>query len=164
MIWPLPDPWAVAVSAVVWLGVSLAIGKLAVTWAPARLEQEGPVTRIRAWERDGRTWQRWVRVLRWKDALPEAGEFFGGGTSKRHLGSPNTEGLEAFRRETMRAERVHWSIMATGPVQVLWCRPTVALGMVVFGVVFNAPFIVVQRYNRGRLDRLLLRRRGAFVH
>ena len=88
----------------------------------------------------------------------------GGGRSKRHIGPTTTPSLEAFRRETIRAERVHWSIMATGPVQLLWCRPTVALGMVIFGVAFNAPFIVVQRYNRGRLNRLLRRRSSTFAH
>ena len=56
-----------------------------------------------------------------------------------------TAALQAFRRETIRAERVHWCIAATGPLHLLWCRPTVGVGMVAFGVLFDAPFIVVQR-------------------
>lgn len=158
MIWHLSDGWTVALSAMTWLGVSLAVGRVAVGWSTERVSRSGPLTNIRRWERDGRFWQRWFRVLRWKDALPEAGEFFGGGQSKRRLGSRSSDSLVAFQGETIRAERVHWLIMASGPAQLLWCRPTVGALMVAFGVGFNAPFIVVQRSNRARLERILRRR------
>lgn len=153
---PLPDPWAVVVSSCVWALTSLAVGWWATRWPLDRL-RPGPLTRIRSWEQDGGRWQRWFRVRRWKDRVPEAGAFFAGGYAKDRLGSRHRAGLERFRLETVRAERVHWLLLATGPVHLLWCRPTVGLGMIAFGVGFNAPFIVVQRYNRGRLDRLLTR-------
>lgn len=161
MIWALGDGAAVAVSVAVWLATCMAVGRWAVTWPAARLDRTGPFTTLRAWERQGRTWQRWLRVLRWKDRLPEAGAFFAGGAAKRAVGGRATSSLEGFRRETIRAERVHWLILASGPLHLLWCRPTVGLGMVVFGVVFDAPFIVVQRTNRGRLERILARPRHA---
>lgn len=154
----LPDAWAVAVSSLVWLGSSVLIGWTAVRWPDGRVERAGPITRIRAWEHGGAWWHRHLRVRRWKDRLPEAGALLGG-ASKRRLTSRSTVQLEALRRETIRAERVHWLVMATGPLHALWCRPTVALGMVTFGVALNAPFIVVQRANRGRLEALLARRR-----
>jgi glycosyl-4,4'-diaponeurosporenoate acyltransferase len=154
----LPDEAAVATSVAVWLVTCFAIGRWAVSWPDARLERAGPITRIRAWEDGGRLWVRRLRVLRWKDRLPEAGAFFAGGRAKRSIGRPTDEALRSFRRETIRAERVHWSIAATGPLHLLWCRPTVGLGMVAFGVLFDAPFIVVQRANRGRIERVLARR------
>lgn len=163
MIWALGDGAAVAVSVVVWLATCMAIGRWAVTWPASRLDRTGPITTLRSWERQGRTWQRWLRVLRWKDRLPEAGAFFAGGAAKRAVGGRATSTLAGFRRETIRAERVHWLIMASGPVHLLWCRPTVGLGMVAFGVVFDAPFIVVQRTNRGRLERILARPRHALA-
>jgi glycosyl-4,4'-diaponeurosporenoate acyltransferase len=159
VIVPLGDGTAVAVSVLAWVVASLAIGRWAVSWPDERVEGVGPLTRIRAWERNGGWWIRHLRVLRWKDRLPEAGEFFAGGRSKRHLGSTRREGLVAFRRETIRAERVHWLLMATGPLHLAWCPPAVGAGMVAFGVVFDAPFIVVQRVNRGRIDRVLARHR-----
>ena len=63
-----------------------------------------------------------------------------------------------FRREPIRAARVHWLILASTPIHFLWCRPTIAAGMLAFGLVANVPFIVIQRFNRGRLDRLIARR------
>lgn len=158
MIGDLTDAAAVALSVAVWLITCMGVGRWAVTWPAERLESTGPVTTVRAWEHGGRTWQRRLRVLAWKDRLPEAGAFFAGGTAKREIGTPTTEALHRYRRETIRAERVHWLIMATGPLHLLWCRPTVGLGMVVFGIAFDAPFIVVQRFNRGRLDRVLAHR------
>ncbi len=161
MIVPLPDGLAVAVSVVAWIATSLAVGRLAVGWSDERLDRIGPLTRLRGWEDGGRFWQRRLRVLAWKDRLPEAGAFFAGGAAKRAVGGRATSRLEGFRRETIRAERVHWLILASGPLHLLWCRPTVGLGMVAFGVVFDAPFIVVQRTNRGRLERILARPRHA---
>ncbi|MEZ5179611.1 MAG: hypothetical protein R2746_15380 [Acidimicrobiales bacterium] len=157
MIVSVADGVAVALSVATWVAVSFSVGWWASRWPPERLH-DGPVTRLRRWEDGGAWWQRHVRVQRWKDRLPEAGAFFGG-TAKRHLPSRTDGGLEAFRRETIRAERVHWLILASTPAHLIWCRPTVFLGMVAYGVVFNVPFIVVQRANRGRLDRILSRRR-----
>ena len=160
MIVPLPDGWAVAVSVVAWVVTCFGVGRWAVTWDAERLDRPGPITRLRRWERQGRFWIRHARVLRWKDRLPEAGAFFEGGQQKRHLRSIDAEGLAGFRRETIRAERVHWTILASGPLHLVWCRPLLGACMVAFGVLFDAPFIVVQRTNRGRLDRLIERRDG----
>jgi glycosyl-4,4'-diaponeurosporenoate acyltransferase len=63
-----------------------------------------------------------------------------------------------FRAETRRAELGHWSAMACGPLFVLWNPPAVAAVMVVYGVVVNAPFIAIQRFNRLRIGRVLARR------
>lgn len=158
MIVPLPDGWAVAVSVAAWLITCFGVGRWAVSWPDDRLDRNGPFTKIRQWERDGRFWIRHVRVLRWKDRLPEAGAFFSGGRDKRHLPDPQVDGLRTFRRETVRAERVHWCILWSGPIHLVWCRPLLGACMVAFGILFDAPFIVVQRTNRGRIDRILRRR------
>ncbi len=160
MLIALGDGWAVALSSMTWFVTSLVVGRWATSWSLDRLATTGPVTRPRGWERGGSFWQARLRVRRWKDRLPEAGEFFAGGYSKRRVRSRRTEDLDRFRAETVRAERVHWTIAATGPLHLVWCRPAIGVSMIGFGLVFNAPFIVVQRTNRGRLDRLLARREG----
>lgn len=158
MVFDVGDPWAVGASALTWATVSLVVGYRANQWPPQRLEHTGLLTTMRRWERGGAFWQRWLRVRSWKDRLPEAGAFFAEGTSTRRIPSRSTADLGRFRRETVRAERVHWAILASTPVHLLWCRPTVMAGMVAFGVLFNAPFIVIQRFNRGRLERVIARR------
>ena len=158
MILHLSDGWAVALSSVVWALTSVVGGWVANRWSLERLARPGPLTTLRGWEREGAWWNRHLRVRRWRDAIPEAGSMFGG-FSKRHLPSRRSEDLDRFRLETVRAERVHWLLLASSLLHPIWCRPTVALGMLAFGVVANVPVIIVQRANRGRLQRLL-RRRG----
>ena len=157
MIVQLSDGWAVALSSVVWALSSVAVGLVANRWPQERLARTGPLTRVRAWERDGAWWNRHLRVRRWRDAIPEAGSMFGG-YSKRHLRSRASADLERFARETVRAERVHWLLLGSTLLHLVWCRPAIFAGMAAFGVVANVPFIVVQRANRGRLERLLRRR------
>lgn len=120
-----------------------------------RLQRDGWLLRPRPWEDSGRWYVRALRIRRWKDHLPEAGALFAGGISKRHLGATD---LDRFVAETRRAERGHWLALAWSPVFVLWNPPSGLVLMVTYGVVVNAPFIAVQRYNRQRAQRLLTRR------
>lgn len=154
----LGDGWAVAISALTWFVTSFFVGRWGANWPLDRVAQPGPITALRAWERSGNWWQRYFRVRRWKDRVPDAGAVFEGGRSKRQIGSRADSDLTRFRLETIRAERVHWLILASTPVHLIWCRPTIAIGMVVFGLAFNLPFVIIQRYNRGRIDRVLARR------
>ena len=158
MLVHLDDGWQVVASSLAWAGVSVVVGWWATRWSPARLARDGPITRLRPWEHLGAWWQRHLRVRRWKDLLPEAGGVMPGGRSMRHLEARTPDGLVRFRGATVRAERVHWLIWASLPVHLVWCRPTVFVGMALFAIGLNAPFIVIQRYNRGRLDTLIAAR------
>ncbi len=120
----------------------------------ARLQRDGWLLRPRRWEQGGAIYQRWFSIRHWKDHLPEAGALFAGGISKRHLSGD----LGRFVVETRRAERGHWMAMAASPVFALWNPPLGVALMVGYGVVVNAPFIVVQRYNRQRAQGVLTSR------
>lgn len=154
----LSDGAAVLLSSVVWFLTSLIVGWRSVHWSRSRLERTGPLTTLRDWEDEGRIWQRLLRVRSWKARLPQAGGLFAGGAPMDQLSSRSTSGLEDFRSATVRAERVHWLILASTPLHYIWCRPTLALGMTMFGVAFNTPCLIVQRYNRAALERVILRR------
>jgi glycosyl-4,4'-diaponeurosporenoate acyltransferase len=92
-------------------------------------------------------------VRAWKEALPEAGTWFGG-ISKRRLPSLHDGYLRRFAAESLRAERVHLVLLLVIPVTMMWNRGWWMLGNVVFGVVLNVPCIIVARYNRVRLSQL----------
>ena len=98
-----------------------------------------------------------------QDRLPEAGDLFDGGISKRQLPAHDPAGLEVFVRETRRAELAHWWAMACGPLFVLWNPPLASALLVGYGVLVNLPFIVIQRYNRARIRSVAerLARRGS---
>lgn len=156
------SPRATAVAnVVVWLAVHAGTGYLVHRLPVDRLRRDGPVLRLRRWERSGTAYERALRIRRWKDHLPEAGDLFAGGVNKRHLPSRDAAGVERFVVETRRAERGHWLAMAGGPLAVLWNPPAGVAAMVAYGVVVNLPFVVVQRYNRARALRALARSSGS---
>lgn len=158
MLIELPDGAAIVVSCLAWVLIGVVTGWAWLRVPDARLAADGWLTRPRRFEDDGRWYQRHLRIRSWKDRLPEKGDLFRGGFSKRHLVDRSSEHLERFVVETRRAELVHWSNLAAGPLFLLWCRPLLGACMVLFGVVAHLPFIAVQRYNRERLVALLRRR------
>jgi glycosyl-4,4'-diaponeurosporenoate acyltransferase len=146
----------VLADAATWGAWSTVVGYTAHRLPAARLDHDSALTRLRPWEQDGRVYER-IGIKRWKDRLPELGAVFRGGVSKRRLVATDADGLRRFAVETRRAELVHWAIPAITPVFVLWNPPGLLLAMVAYAVVANVPCLLVQRYNRGRLLRLIAR-------
>lgn len=153
------DAVAVALNAVTAAGASVGAGYWAHRLPGRRVLADGPLLRLRRWEAHGDVYERRLAVRRWKDRLPDAGAFFAGGRSKRRLGGTDAVTLAGFAAETRRAERSHWvAAVVVIVLAPLWNRwPGVAL-MAGYGLAFNAPCIVVQRYNRARLAAVADRR------
>jgi glycosyl-4,4'-diaponeurosporenoate acyltransferase len=145
---------AVAANAAFWALAHSASGYLAHRMPVSRLDRDPPLLRLTRWERDGRVYDR-IRIRRWKDRLPEAGALFAGGLSKRAIPSRHDGGVERFAIETRRAELAHWMSLIPLPLCALWNPPAVVALMTVYGFSVNAPFILVQRYNRARCQRVL---------
>jgi glycosyl-4,4'-diaponeurosporenoate acyltransferase len=161
----LPWPETVLVDVVAWGVFHSLTGYAAHRLDDERLCREGWLLTIRRFETGGGWYRRWLRIDRWKDHVPEAGDLFRGGISKRHLPGYSDEGLLLFARETRRAELAHWWALACGPLFLLW-NPVAASGLLLaYGVVANLPFIAIQRYNRARtlalIERRATRRLGA---
>jgi glycosyl-4,4'-diaponeurosporenoate acyltransferase len=145
------------IDAGVWATWSVLSGYVAHRLSLERFSHDNRLFRLRPFERDGRFYERWLQVKRWKDLLPDAGDLFRGGVSKRTLISSDREHLERFAAETRRAELTHWLILAASPWFFLWNPWWLGLAMVGYGIGANAPCIAVQRYNRARLLRMIRR-------
>ena len=156
----MPQTLTVVVDVAAWGAFHAATGYAAHRLGDQRLAHDGPLLRLRSFESGGRWYRRRLRIHRWKDRLPEAGDLFTGGVSKRALPSYDAAGLQVFARETRRAELTHWWAMACGPLFVLWNPPLASGLLVAYGVLVNLPFIAIQRYNRFRIQSLLQRRSG----
>jgi len=153
----MPQAQTIVVDVVAWGVFHTVTGYAAYRLDEERLSRDGWLLRPRRFETAGR-YRRWLRIHRWKDKVPDAGDLFRGGLSKRHLPAYDVAGLQLFVRETRRAELAHWWALGCGPVFVLW-NPPLAAGLLVFyGVAANLPFIVIQRYNRLRIQALIGRR------
>jgi glycosyl-4,4'-diaponeurosporenoate acyltransferase len=156
----MPQTLTIVVDVAAWGLFHSATGYAAHRLDDGRLTRDGWLLRPRGFETGGRWYRRRLRVHRWKDKLPEAGDLFRGGVSKRQLPAYDVSGLELFVRETRRAELAHWWAMSCGPVFVLWNPPLAAGLLIGYGVVVNLPFIAIQRYNRFRVQALIGRRAG----
>lgn len=151
----LSDGALVVADIVAWGLISAAVGYWAHRLGLHRLDHDTALTRLRPFERDGRVYERRLRITRWKDRVPEAGQVFAGGVSKRSV----TRGdLDRYLIETRRAELTHWGIMAAAPLFLLWNPWTVWLFMVAYALIANLPCLLIQRYNRARIMRILGRR------
>jgi len=122
------------------------------------LDHDRALLRLRRFEAGGQWYRRRLLIHRWKDRVPEAGDLFRGGVSKRQLPAYDPNGLRVFARETRRAELAHWWALCCGPVFLLWNPPLASALLVGYGVVANLPFIAIQRYNRARIETLVARR------
>jgi glycosyl-4,4'-diaponeurosporenoate acyltransferase len=162
MIFELPMGWMIAVDFVAWGVIHLGAAWALTQLPPGRFDPLGWLYRPRRWEAGGRTYERLLGVHRWKRVLPDGAALFRRGFRKKRFRSRSPEYLERFRRETCRGELVHWVVMAFAPLFFLWNPPHVGVVMIVYAVLANLPFIVVQRYNRLRLQRVLARQ--AEVH
>ena len=154
----MPPALTVVVDVVAWGAFHTVTGYAAHRLDDERLSRDGWLLRRRTFEAGGRWYRERLRIHRWKDRLPEAGALFAGGMSKRRLPAYDTAGLERFARETRRAELAHWWALSCGPLFALWNPPMATALLVAYGVVVNLPFVLIQRYNRFRIEALLERR------
>jgi glycosyl-4,4'-diaponeurosporenoate acyltransferase len=150
----LPTSWIVTLNLIGWpviqFGLAWAFTQIPVTWFnPAG---------ARGWERGGRFYERGFGIKHWKDRLPDAARWFGGGFAKGKLTGNAPDYLRRFIRETRRGELCHWFAFGFAPLFFLWNPWWGDLIIVGYAVAANLPCILVQRYNRERFRRLLSRR------
>jgi len=160
----LPARWVVTVDVLAWLVIHLGVACGMTRLPAARFSPHGRLLRIRRWERDGRLYETVFRVRAWKDLLPDGAALFRGGFRKRTLRSSSPDYLARFVRETCRGELTHWIVLCCAPLFFLWNPWWVGLIMIAYASVANLPCVLVQRYNRIRLERAIdatLRKQGA---
>ena len=99
--------------------------------------------------------QKYLKIRKWKDKLPEAGATFDGGVSKKQLSMKTKEGVHAFIIETRRAELVHIVAPLICPVYYLYNPWWLATFMFGVCIILNLPFALIQRFNRARCLKIL---------
>lgn len=141
-----------------WASAQILAGYAAHRLPLSSLQHDRGVLRLRRFEAGGRWYERRLRIGRWKDRLPEAGAFFDGGITKRTLPGRSSDSLQRFAVETRRAELAHWASFVGLPLCLIWNDALGVALMVAYGLIVNLPLIAIQRFNRGRIERILERR------
>ena len=117
-------------------------------------EKQDRLFLLSRFEKQGKIYQDILRIKRWKDIIPDGGKINRRGFEKSKL-KRDLPYLRKFYLETKRAELIHWCGMFTCIV-FLFIHPF-PRNLIVFGVaiLLDIPFLLVQRYNRPRLSRLV---------
>jgi glycosyl-4,4'-diaponeurosporenoate acyltransferase len=151
----LPMAWVIVLNVGGWPAIQMGLA-----WAFTRLPPNwfNPSNAF-SWERGGRFYEVVFGVKRWKDRLPDAARWFGGGFAKAALAEKNPDYLQRFIQETWRGELCHWAAMACAPLFFLWNPWWGDLIIVAYALGANLPCILAQRYNRARLQKLLVRKK-----
>lgn len=157
----LSPPVLVVVNVLAWLAVHLGAAWGVTQLAASRFSPEGWLFRRRRFEEEGALYDRLFRVSRWKRWLPDGAALFKRGFRKKRLLSREPAYLARFTRETCRGELAHWLTLVAAPLFFLWNPTGVGLVMIAYGIVASLPFIIAQRYNRFRLERLIAAKRPA---
>ena len=151
----IPRIWAIALAFVLW-GIFQTGAALLSLKIPARsLDPDSFYFRSRSWEQGGAFYDKVFLVKRWKKFLPDGGAALGGGYAKKNLSDFSTDNLNFFLVYSCRAEVTH--IMAIFPFWVfgLFVSWQVVVIMFIYALVANIPCVIVQRYNRPRIAKLL---------
>ncbi|MEG1524864.1 MAG: hypothetical protein RRZ24_08615 [Clostridia bacterium] len=110
-----------------------------------------------AWEQDGKFYSK-LRIERWKNRLPDKSKFVKSTVEKSIRASGRTAAhMERLVQETCVAECVHWALLLVSPVLLLTMEGPWNILMTILYGLSNLPFIMIQRYNRPRLVKMLHR-------
>ena len=120
------------------------------------LRWDRPPFRTAAWERDGAVYER-AGIRLWKDIVPDVSRLLPRIVPRKAISRrPTPSVLEDMLSETCVAELIHWMLTLTGLALVaLWPGAGGIAAYIVYVVLGNLPFIMIQRYNRPRFARML---------
>lgn len=155
----LPAYWTVILCFVVWLVIQVSAALICLRIPDRFFSPNSPLFRERAFEKQGKIYDTLFFVGTWKHLLPDGGVVWKKhGFRKKKLDNVSKEHLERFLVESARGELTHWLAIIPffvfgffTPMPVVWI-------MLVYALAVNLPCIVVQRYNRPRIARLLRRK------
>lgn len=109
------------------------------------------------WERDGAIYEK-IGVRAWKDILPDMSKIIPGMVRKKAALARTTSAMDTLIRETCVAEIVHWAlIIAVCPLLIIFCGIFPGAVFAAIYALGNIVFIIIQRYNRPRLVKILTR-------
>lgn len=104
-------------------------------------------------EKEGRFWRK-LGVHRWKDKVPDMSRLLGDMVKKRLAPDGKTD-YALLVQETCVAECVHcWLVALSVGMLFLWKSVWSWALWLVYNLLGNVSFILIQRYNRPRLLRL----------
>jgi glycosyl-4,4'-diaponeurosporenoate acyltransferase len=108
------------------------------------------------WENGGELYIR-IGIKKWKNKLPDMSKIMKDMVPKKVNFNSTASDVTVLIQETCKAELIHGLLCLVSPVIVLfWIDSSITVGIILtlVYVLFNIPFIIIQRFNRPNLMRL----------
>lgn len=155
----LPVFWTIVIDIIAWAFFHMTISYSMLKVPNDFFEKNISWFKSQRWERKGQIWQDLFHIQSWKQYLPDGTALLRTGYDKSNFKKRDIDTLHRFILETKRGEMTHWISILPSGLFSLWNPPWAVCLMVFYAVVFNFPFIIVQRYNRPRLQRVYKRKK-----
>ena len=110
---------------------------------------------FRPWRFETPEFFKRLRVSRWKGYMPDASRVVRGMTRKLAGNDSSSVHLARLVQETCVAELTHWVLMAICPASLVFAPCEWTPLFILLYDIGNLPFIVIQRYNRPRMMKIL---------
>lgn len=144
-------------NALLWGAIHLSVSYLMLKVKDKHYKNTSLDLKTYPFEKEGTFWQRYTHVKRWKDQLPEGSTYFKSSYDKSSLQDTSRETIEKFYIETNRAELTHWLTMLMAPIVLIFNPRWTYSIHIIYAIISNLPFIIIQRYNRPRFKKILKR-------
>ena len=110
--------------------------------------------RCAKWEQGGAFYEK-LRIRYWKDIFPDMSRFIPQTFRKKAGLSRDPEHAARLIVETCSAEAVHWGLMLVSLLYPIVMGPAGWICYFLYNLLGNVPPILIQRYNRPRLQKML---------
>ncbi|MDK2980500.1 MAG: glycosyl-4,4-diaponeurosporenoate acyltransferase [Chloroflexota bacterium] len=138
-----------------WTVLQLGIGYLSLKFPRGWLDPNLPFFRSYDWEDEGKLYQRLFNVRAWKHLIPDGSKTYKRAYSIKRLASSELAHLKRWLRESVRSELCHWFMILPAPFFFLWNSIKGGWWMVVYAIANNLVPIILQRFNRPRMRKLI---------
>ena len=142
-----------AIYMAVWALVSFPMGRL---FKGMGLRWDRPPFAEWRWEMGGAVYDR-LGIRRWMNLVPDVSRMFPGIVPRKAIyGKPRARDVRSMLEETCVAELIHLVLCVSGlALLFLWPGAGGLCVFILYVVIGNLPFMMIQRYNRPGLRRLL---------
>ena len=152
----LPELWTLALCFVIWPILQVSAALFCLVLPDRFFNRDSFLFKRHRWEAGGRIYERLFRVRRWKHLLPDgAAAWKRRGYQKKHIEDFSADNLRRFWVESARGELTHWLAILPFWAFGFFVPPAVIALMLLYALAVNMPCIIVQRYNRPRVERML---------
>ncbi|TLS36080.1 glycosyl-4,4'-diaponeurosporenoate acyltransferase [Pseudalkalibacillus caeni] len=153
----LSTGWTLIINILAWPIIHLSFSYFCLHLNNRYFTEDNWYYRQKDWEKSGGIYEK-LGVNKWKTIVPDGGGVFKGGFRKKRLLGRSGEYFQMFIQETRRAEFTHLILIPPSLLFFIWNTLEVGFIMVAYALIVNIPFIIIQRYNRFRFQRILTRK------